>query len=101
MFEGYSLMELAVLSALMLMLFFVMFAFMQILSVGVGLSREDRITVVFCGSKKSLVQGALMGQVLFPEAAAFEMVLRPLFLYNELHFVPGIILPHRLPKFWK
>ena len=38
MFEGYSLTELAILGSLMLMLFFLMFAFMQILSAGLDLS---------------------------------------------------------------
>ena len=98
MFEGYSLTELAVLGSLMLMLFFVMLALMQILSVGLGFSREDRITVIFCGSKKSLVQGALMGQVLFPEAAAFGIVLLPLMLYHALQLVAGSILAQRMAK---
>ena len=98
MFEGYSLAELAVLGSLMLMLFFVMLAFMQILSVGLGFSREDRITVIFCGSKKSLVQGAVMGQVLFPEAAAFGIVLLPLMLYHALQLVAGSILAQRMAK---
>jgi solute carrier family 10 (sodium/bile acid cotransporter), member 7 len=98
MFEGYSLMELAILGSLMLILFYVMFALMQILSVGLGLSREDRITVVFCGSKKSLVQGAVMGQVLFPQAAAFGIVLLPLMLYHALQLVAGSIMAQRMAK---
>jgi len=98
MFEGYSVTELAVLGSLMLMLFFVMLALMQILSVVLGFSREDRITVIFCGSKKSLVQGALMGQVLFPEAAAFGIVLLPLMLYHALQLVAGSILAQRMAK---
>jgi solute carrier family 10 (sodium/bile acid cotransporter), member 7 len=98
MFEGYSLTELAVLGSLMLMLFFVMFALMQMLSVGLGFSREDRITVIFCGSKKSLVQGALMGQVLFPDAAAFGIVLLPLMLYHALQLIAGSLLAQRMAK---
>ena len=98
MFEGYSLTELAVLGSLMLLLFFIMFALMQILAASMGLSREDRITVIFCGSKKSLVQGALMGQVLFPEAAAFGIVLLPLMLYHALQLVAGSILAQQMAK---
>jgi sodium/bile acid cotransporter 7 len=96
MFQGYSLTELAVLGSLMLMLFFVMFACMHVFSVVLGLSREDRITVVFCGSKKSLVQGAVMGQVLFPDAAAFGIVLLPLMLYHALQLLAGSILAQRM-----
>jgi sodium/bile acid cotransporter 7 len=98
MFEGYSFMELVILSALMLLLFFVMLAFMQLLSERIGFSREDRITVIFCGSKKSLVQGAVMGQVLFPEAAAFGIVLLPLMLYHSLQLLVGSILAQQMAR---
>jgi len=98
MFAGYSLVELSVLSALMLALFFFMFWLMQMLSISMGLSREDRITVIFCGSKKSLVQGAVMGQVLFPEAAAFGIVLLPLMLYHALQLLTGSIIAQRMAK---
>lgn len=98
MFEGYSFTEIVVLASLMLMLFFVMVAFMQTLSLRFGLSREDRITVIFCGSKKSLVQGAVMGQVLFPEATAFAIVLLPLMVYHALQLLAGSILAQRLAR---
>jgi sodium/bile acid cotransporter 7 len=98
MFERYSLPELLVLAALMLMLFFVMLIFMQMLSVWMGLSREDRITVIFCGSKKSLVQGAVMGQVLFPEAAVLGIMLLPLMLYHALQLLAGSILAQRIAR---
>ena len=98
MFEGYSFMELAVLTVFMLMLFFVMLVLMQWLSIRMGLSREDRIAVIFCGSKKSLVQGAVMGQVLFPGAAAFGIVLLPLMLYHALQLLAGSILAQRMAR---
>lgn len=96
MFDGYSVTELLVLSALMLLLFFIMLALMQFLSTRFGLTREDRITVIFCGSKKSLVQGAVMGQVLFPEAAALGIVLLPLMLYHALQLLAGSILAQKM-----
>nr|WP_276374658.1 bile acid:sodium symporter family protein [Chryseolinea sp. H1M3-3] len=98
MFEGYSFAEVAILAAFMLGLFFIMLLLMQLLAVWLGLSREDRITVIFCGSKKSLVQGAVMGQVLFPGAAAFGIVLLPLMLYHALQLLAGSILAQRLAR---
>jgi sodium/bile acid cotransporter 7 len=98
MFDGYSFAELALLASLMLILFFLMVAIMQMLSVWIGLSREDRITMIFCGSKKSLVQGAVMGQVLFPEATAFAIVLLPLMLYHALQLLAGSILAQRMAR---
>jgi sodium/bile acid cotransporter 7 len=98
MFDGFSFMELAILASLMLGLFFLMVALMQTFSVWMGLPQSDRITVIFCGSKKSLVQGAVMGQVLFPEAAAFGIVLLPLMLYHALQLLAGSILAQRLGR---
>ena len=98
MFDGYSIAELLTLGALMLLLFFLMLFVMQVLSTRLGLSREDRITVIFCGSKKSLVQGAVIGQILFPDAAAFAIVLLPLMLYHALQLFAGSILAQRMGR---
>jgi solute carrier family 10 (sodium/bile acid cotransporter), member 7 len=98
MFDGYSLTELFVLGGLMLLLFFVMLAVMQVLAVRMGFSREDRITVIFCGSKKSMIQGVVMGQILFPDATAFAIVLLPLMLYHALQLFAGSILAQRMAR---
>lgn len=98
MFDGYSLRELFLLGGLMLLLFFVMLAVMQVLAVRMGFSREDRITVIFCGSKKSMIQGVVMGQILFPDAAAFAIVLLPLMLYHALQLFAGSILAQRMAR---
>jgi sodium/bile acid cotransporter 7 len=98
MFDGYSITELVVLSALMLLFFFVMLAVMQLIAVRMGFSREDRITVIFCGSKKSLVQGAVMGQVLFPGAAALGILLLPLMIYHGLQLFAGSILAQQFAR---
>jgi sodium/bile acid cotransporter 7 len=98
MFDGYSIGELLILGGLMLVLFFVMLIVMQFVAVRLGFSREDRITVIFCGSKKSLIQGVVMGQILFPDAAAFAIVLLPLMLYHALQLVAGSILAQRMAR---
>lgn len=98
MFDGFSISELVVLAALMLLLFFVMLVLMEVISVRLRLSREDRITVIFCGSKKSLVQGAVMGQILFPDAALFGIMLLPLMLYHALQLLAGSILAQRMAR---
>lgn len=98
MFEGYSAGELFLLGGLMLMLFFGMLGIMQIITVRMGFSWEDRITVIFCGSKKSLIQGVVMGQILFPDAAAFAIVLLPLMLYHALQLFAGSILAQQMAR---
>jgi solute carrier family 10 (sodium/bile acid cotransporter), member 7 len=89
MFEGFSMMELILLGGLMLLFFFMVFGLMDLLSVWFGFNREDRITVIFCGSKKSLVQGAVMGKVMFPDQAMLGVVLLPLMLYHALQLLAG------------
>ncbi len=89
MFEGLSLPELFLLGGLLLLFFFLVFGLMDLLSVWFGFSREDRITVIFCGSKKSLVQGAVMGKIMFPDQAMLGVVLLPLMLYHALQLLAG------------
>jgi len=89
MFSGFTISEIFLLGVMMLTLFLVVFALMNRLSVWMGFKREDRITVVFCGSKKSLVQGAVMGKVLFPDQAVLGVVLLPLMLYHALQLLAG------------
>jgi sodium/bile acid cotransporter 7 len=59
-------------------------------------SREDRITILFCGSKKSLVQGAVMGRVLFPDPVTFGVILLPLMLYHALQLLAGSAIAQRM-----
>lgn len=89
MFEGHSMTEICILGGLMLLLFFVIFGIMQALSNLLSFSREDKIAVLFCGSKKSLIQGVVMGKVLFPDASILGLVLLPLMLYHALQLLAG------------
>lgn len=47
-----------------------------------GFNTADEITIVFCGSKKSLANGIPMANVLFPAAAVGAMVL-PLMIFHQ------------------
>ena len=89
MFKGLSIPELFLLGALMLLFFFLVFGLMDLLSAWFGFNRGDKITVLFCGSKKSLVQGAVMGKVMFPDQAMLGVVLLPLMLYHALQLLAG------------
>jgi len=98
MFDGFSLSELILLGALMLIFFLLVFGFMELISVWLGFNREDRITVIFCGSKKSLVQGAVMGKVMFPSQAMLGVVLLPLMLYHALQLLAGSTIANAMGK---
>ncbi len=91
MFDGFSAQQIVLLSVAMLGFFLVMAAIMFSVSSTLGFSIADRITIVFCGSKKSLVQGAVMGRVLFPDPVVFGVILLPLMLYHALQLMAGSI----------
>ena len=92
MFEGQSMRDLSILGAEMLAFFFLVFGLLYLLSSWLGFPYEDRVTVLFCGSKKSLVQGAVMGKVLFPNPVALGVVLLPLMMYHALQLLAGSII---------
>jgi sodium/bile acid cotransporter 7 len=64
----------------------------------VGFNREDTITALFCGSKKSLVQGTVMSKVLFPDARIAGVVLLPLMLYHALQILIASIIAQALSR---
>ncbi|HUH39930.1 MAG TPA: bile acid:sodium symporter family protein [Castellaniella sp.] len=56
-----------------------------------GFNREDEITIVFCGSKKSMATGVPMAQVLF-SAAAIGPVLLPLMIFHQIQLMVCAVL---------
>ena len=67
------------------------------LSRRLGFSREDRIAIVFCGSKKSLASGVPMAKVLFAGGALGAVVL-PLMLFHQLQLMVCAVLAQRYAK---
>lgn len=59
-----------------------------------GMSREDEITIVFCGSKKSLASGVPMAGVLFPPALLGPMIV-PLMLYHQMQLMVCALIAQR------
>jgi solute carrier family 10 (sodium/bile acid cotransporter), member 7 len=51
-----------------------------------GFSREDQITILFCGSKKSLATGVPMAGILFPAATAGTIIL-PLMVFHQIQLL--------------
>jgi solute carrier family 10 (sodium/bile acid cotransporter), member 7 len=56
------------------------------LSRAFGFTRDDRVTVLFCGSQKSLAMGLPMATVIFAEDTVGLMIL-PLMLYHQLQLL--------------
>ena len=62
-----------------------------------GFNREDEITIVFCGSKKSLASGIPMAKVLFA-GHALGMIVLPLMLFHQLQLMVCSLLAQRYAR---
>jgi solute carrier family 10 (sodium/bile acid cotransporter), member 7 len=91
-FTPYSIFSLLKVGISMLGLFFMIWGLLEGLARIFGFEREDRITALFCGSKKSLVQGVVIGKIIFPDPAIFGLVLLPVMLYHIQQLIVGSIL---------
>jgi sodium/bile acid cotransporter 7 len=87
MFDNLTLPELLLLSIAMLILFFIAYGLTNLFCRLLRFNREDTITVVFCGSKKSLVHGTVMSRVLFTNNTATGLLLLPLMIYHALQLI--------------
>jgi sodium/bile acid cotransporter 7 len=56
-----------------------------------GFNKADEITIVFCGSKKSLANGIPMANILFPTSVIGMMVL-PLMIFHQIQLMVCAVL---------
>jgi len=59
-----------------------------------GFSVEDEITIVFCGSKKSMATGVPMAQIIFSGGAAGLAIL-PLMVFHQLQLMVCAVMARR------
>jgi len=62
-----------------------------------GFNKEDEITIVFCGSKKSLASGIPMASVIFPVSIMGIMVL-PLMIFHQVQLMTCAVLASRYAR---
>ena len=60
-----------------------------------GLSREDAIVLLFCGSKKSLVSGIPMAGVLFPPAEV-GLIILPAMIFHQIQLIVCAVIARRM-----
>ncbi|MDH7972081.1 bile acid:sodium symporter family protein [Sphingomonas sp. AR_OL41] len=65
------------------------------LSQVLGLTLPDEVTTVFCGSKKSLANGAPIAKILFAGNPALGMIMLPIMLYHQLQLIACSALARR------
>jgi solute carrier family 10 (sodium/bile acid cotransporter), member 7 len=61
---------------------------------GLGFSREDQIAIIFCGSKKSLVAGIPMANLLFA-GHALGLIVLPLMVFYQIQVMACAELARR------
>ncbi|WP_426703269.1 bile acid:sodium symporter family protein [Rhodanobacter sp. Col0626] len=61
-----------------------------------GFSREDEITIVFCGSKKSLASGIPMAKILFAgQVGGLGALVLPLMIFHQLQLMVCALVARR------
>lgn len=60
-----------------------------------GFALPDEVTTVFCGSKKSLANGAPIAKILFAGSPALGMIMLPIILYHQLQLIVCSVLARR------
>jgi sodium/bile acid cotransporter 7 len=89
-----SLLALGGLLVVNLALFYIVFGVLKFASARLGFSREDRVAIIFCGSKKSLASGLPMATVLFP-AHSVGLIVLPLMLFHQAQLMICAVLARR------
>jgi len=91
LFSAYQLSTLLTFAGTMLGIFILIWLILEVISKILKFSIQERITTLFCGSKKSLVHGVVIGKVIFPDAAVLGLVLLPVMLYHIQQLILGSI----------
>ena len=86
--------DLVVISVASILLLGIIIIVSQQLSKLLKINTEDEIVIVFCGSKKSLVNGVPMANILFPSAMVGIMIL-PLMIFHQIQLIICAILAQR------
>lgn len=91
-FDDLDLMELLIVGFGVMFLFFIVYTIIHFISKRLAFSREDKITALFCGSKKSLVHGMVFSSVLFAGMTSASIFLVPIMIYHAFQlFIVSII----------
>jgi len=62
-----------------------------------GFDKDDEITIVFCGSKKSLASGVPMAKVLFA-GHPLGMIVLPIMLFHQIQLMTCAVLARRYAR---
>lgn len=85
-FQNFGFQNLVLIAFVVILIFLIVFYLIQILNQKfLKFNREDFITVQFCGTKKSLVHGSVIGSVLFSQDIG--IILIPIMIYHTFQLL--------------
>ena len=87
LFDEISLGDISLIGISTITLFGIVYGIILLLTSMLKFNREDKITALFCGSKKSLVQGSVFSKVLFQNVAGQGLFLIPIMLYHSFQLI--------------
>lgn len=97
-FESIELYHLIILAICVIGLFFTVFEGTKKIVSLLNFTREDKITVLFCSSKKSLIHGSVMASVLFAGTSYGTLFLVPIMIYHAFQLFYISIVARRYSK---
>ncbi len=91
-FSSIRLVDFLILCTWVILLFLVIFSLIMFICNRLNFNREDKITSLFCGTKKSLMHGTVFSKVILGSFPAAGIVLLPLMLFHAFQIlVIGVI----------
>lgn len=86
-FSSVDVVDLVLMLVAVIALFYLIFFFTNYLAKMLGFNLEDRITLQFCGTKKSLVHGSVFAKILFLNSASTGIMLLPIMLFHPIQIL--------------
>ncbi len=97
-FNNYEVQTLAITALLIISFFGIIYVVLWLLASWLHFSIEDKITAVFCGSKKSLVHGTVMANVLFTGMKTQGIFIVPIMIYHSFQLIIISFMAQRFAK---
>jgi solute carrier family 10 (sodium/bile acid cotransporter), member 7 len=94
--QTFSIRDIAVVIGLDIVLLMIVLAITIWGSRALGFSKEDEITITFCGSKKSLASGVPMANAIFAgQSASIGAVVLPIMLFHQIQLMACAVIAQK------
>ncbi len=96
LWQTFSITDIAVVIIVDILLLIVVFCITVFGSRLLGFNKEDEITIVFCGSKKSLASGVPMANAIFAnQSSAVGAIVLPLMIFHQIQLMACAVIAQK------